>query len=63
MSEKWSHETILSLLNLTHTLANRTRRNYCLTKNMQVVPESKVLMKHGHSAILETCTPKKLRAD
>jgi len=61
MSDKWSHEVILSLLNVAHTLANRTRKNYCLTRNMHVVPESRVLIKQGPEAILETCTPKKLK--
>ena len=57
MSDKWSHDQIISLLNLASDLASKTHKNYCLTKGMQVQLETSVIQKQGHNAILETCKP------
>ncbi len=59
MSDTWSHGTIISLLNLCHTMANRTGQPYSLTKGMKVMPESRILERRGYDAILETCTPRR----
>jgi len=59
MNDKWSHELIITLLNLAQTLANRNNKPYCLTKGMHVIPETRVLNKQGYEAILETCNPHK----
>ncbi len=59
MSDKWSHETITSLLSLCHKMADQTNQRYSLTRGMQVMPESRVLRRQGHNAILETCNPRR----